>query len=435
MHLLDCLDRSHPALLRFQGLVRAKSKDEGTGRFTKEFIKKPDILKAVPRRYARYGLPLSLVEEELAQFSPPDVIFVTSGMTYWYPGVVEMISLLKTVFKDIPVILGGIYATLCSEHAQEISGADRVVVGEGEREGLRIVDEIMGHRSDTTRYRSLEDFPGPLYELYNRLDSVAILTSRGCPYRCPFCASGLLAGEYRRRSPSKVVDEIENLHRRRGVREFAFYDDALLFGKEEHVVPIFERVIDREIRVHFHTPNGIQPGEVDERLAKLMRSAGFKTIRLSYETRSKERQKSMGFKVKDDDLVEAVNHLTEAGFDRAELGRYVLMGLPGQEVGEVVESMLFVLSLGVKVSLASFSPIPGTRSWEEAIHRGLLSPDADPLLTNNSIFPVRSEETPLEVFLRLGTLSAVANRVLSQGGNPLKKPAFLNPLKKLMKDL
>jgi len=195
-----------------------------------------------------------------------------------------------------------------------------------------------------------------------------------------------------------------------------------------------EGVVERKIRVHFHTPNGIQPGEVDRRLAQLMVEAGFKTVRLSYETSSRERQERMGFKVKDDDLVNAVKHLTEAGFDRSELGSYVLMGLPGQEVGEVVESMMFVLSLGIKVSLASFSPVPGTRSWEEAVSRGILSPDADPLLTNNSIFPVKSKEIPLEIFLELGTLSAVANRILSQGRYPLKDRTFLNPLKKLLKN-
>lgn len=430
--LLDCMDRNHPSLIHPQGSHNATTRDDGTGRFYKEFINKPGILKGIPRRYGRYGLPLAIVEEELSKISPPDVIFVTSVMTYWYPGVEEMISLLKRVFHGVPVILGGIYASLCSEHARRMSGADLVVEGEGEIQGLKIADEITGHRSDTTRYRSLDDFPEPLYDLYNRMNSAALVTSRGCPYRCPFCASNLLTTGYRRRSPTKVVDEIEYLYRRRGVREFAFYDDALLFEKEEHLIPILEEVVERKLRIHFHTPNGIQPREVDEPLAKLMRKAGFRTIRLSYETSNRRRQELMGFKVKDDDLVNAVGCLTQAGFDRWEMGSYVLMGLPGQELEEVVESMIFVLQLGIKVSLASFSPIPGTRNWQDVVDRGILPADADPLLTNNSVFPVISDEIPYEIFLKLGTLSAVANRILNQGKDPMEEPKFLNTLKKLM---
>lgn len=431
--LLDCLDRNHPSLVRFQGLHCAKNRYDGTGRYVKEFIEKPNFFSWVPRRYGRYGLPLSIVEKELEKFSPPDVVFLTSGMTYWYPGVVEMISLLKRKFAEVPVILGGIYATLCPEHARKMSGADQIILGEGEIQCLKIADEISGNDSDITRYQNLDDFPWPLYDLYECLDSVALMTSRGCPYRCSYCGSRLLATEYRRRCPLKVVDEIESINRKRGVGEFAFYDDALLVDKEDHIIPILEEIIRRELRTHFHTPNGIHPREVDERLANLMYKAGFKTIRLSYETSNRERQKSMGFKVNNDDLINAVNHLVNAGFDPRTIGSYVLVGLPGQEVEEVVDSMLFVLHQGIKVSLASFSPIPGTRIWKEAVEQVNLSLDADPLLTNNSIFPMRSEAFSYEAFLKLGTLSAIANRILNKGRNPLKDTEFMNYLKKFLK--
>jgi hypothetical protein len=59
----------------------------------------------------------------------PDVIFVTSVVTYWYSGVFEVIGEVKRVFPQTPVILGGIYATVCQEHAVQHSGADHVVSG------------------------------------------------------------------------------------------------------------------------------------------------------------------------------------------------------------------------------------------------------------------------------------------------------------------
>ena len=419
---MDCMDRNHPQLLSFQGLSHAKDRGDGTGHFYKEFIDKPEILQSVPRRYGRYGIPHSLVQKELNAFSPPDVILVTSGMTYWYPGVIEMITLLRKLFPKVPVILGGIYATLFPEHAREKSGADEVVCGAGEQACLHIADEVTGNRSDAHRYREIDDIPAPAYDLYSRLDSVALFTSQGCPYRCPFCASRILSGEYRKRQPSRVIEEIERLHNIQDVRHFAFYDDALLFRKEEHIVPMLDEVVARKIDVSFHTPNGIQPREMDGRLARLMRKAGFRTIRLSYESKSRVRQESMGLKVRDDDLIRAVGLLKEAGFDSQRLGSYVLMGLPGQDVGEVIDSMMFVLSLGIKVKLASFSPIPGTPCWQEAVECGSLDADTDPLLTNNSIYPLKSDSADYDTFVTLGTLAGTANRILNQGEDPLRHP-------------
>ena len=422
VRLLDCLDRNHPRLLLFQRLSRAKDRGDGTGHFHKEFIDKPKILHSIPRRYGRYGIPYSLVQKELNTFPTPDVIFVTSGMTYWYPGVLEMISLLKQRFPKVPIILGGIYASLFPEHARKKSGADEVVCGAGEQACLHIADEITGNLSDEHRYREMDNIPAPAYDLYPRLDSVALLTSHGCPYRCPFCASRILSGEYRRRPHSRVIEEIERLHNIGNVRHFAFYDDALLYRKDEHLVPILEEIIARDMGVCFHTPNGVQPREMDECLTRLMRKAGFRTIRLSYESRSKERQERMGLKVRDADLIRAVRLLKEAGFDSRQLGSYVLMGLPGQDVGEVLESIMFVLSLGIQVNLASFSPIPGTPCWQEAVASGSLDANADPLLTNNSIYPLKSVSTDYDMFIALGTLAATANRILKGGNDPLCHP-------------
>ncbi len=419
-------------MLSFQRLSHAKDRGDGTGHFYKEFIDKPTILQSVPRRYGRYGIPYFLVQKEVNTFTTPDVIFVTSGMTYWYPGVLEMISLLKQRFPKVPVILGGIYASLFPEHARKKSGADEVICGAGEQACLRIADEITGNPSDAHRYREMADLPGPAYDLYPRMDSVALLTSHGCPYRCPFCASRILSGEYRRRQPSRVMEEIEWLHNVQDVRHFAFYDDALLYRKDEHLVPILEEIVARNMGVCFHTPNGIQPREMDDRLARLMHESGFKTIRLSYESKSRERQERMGLKVRDDDLIRAVGFLKEAGFDSRQLGSYVLMGLPGQDAGEVLESMVFVLSLGIQVNLASFSPIPGTPCWQEAVASGLLDADADPLLTNNSIYPLKSGDHDYDTFVALGTLAATANRILKGGSDPLSHETVKTQMKRIM---
>ena len=430
--LIDCLDRYNPHLSKLKGELKPKEKKYGTGKFSREPVEKPEILKDIPRRYCRYGIPPEIFQKELSALPRPDVILITSGMTYWYPGVFKAIEIVKDYYPEVPIALGGIYATLCYDHALRNSGADYVIPGEGEYKALQLVDELTGNKSDYSQFpQTLDEYPYPAYDLYPKLASVPIMSSRGCPYRCTFCASHLLSKGYRRRDPIKVVDEIEYFYRKRRVRNFAFFDDALLINRE-HITKILDEIIRRGIKANFHTPNGIHPKYIDQEMAQKMYRSGFKTLRLSYETSNPQRQKEMGSKVTNDDLVRALNHLEAAGYQRKDIDVYVLMGLPGQSLEEVVESMIFVASLGAKVRLTSFSPIPGTVEWIRAVKEYGFPEDADPLLTNNSIYPLRSKEMGYETFQKLRHLSKVFNNALDQGVNLFDSSQIARAIKKTL---
>ena len=103
-------------------------------------------------------------------------------MTYWYPGPHEVIQRVKKRFPDVPVILGGTYASLCHKHAVEHSGADFVIKGEGEFSALKQVDELTGNTSDYSQFPThVNDLPFPAHDLIRKLDFAAVLTARGCP--------------------------------------------------------------------------------------------------------------------------------------------------------------------------------------------------------------------------------------------------------------
>lgn len=408
--LIDCLDRWHPLT------PYLKNKKYGTGKFMRSEVEKPAVLSHIPRRYCRYGLPLDAFERALAAIPTPDVILVTSMMTYWYPGVQQAIRILKEKFPSTALILGGVYATLNYDHAVNNAGADYVISGRGEIAGLKLVAELTGNPLDLGD-SSEDPFPQPSFRYYPRLPAVPILTSIGCPYQCSFCASRLLASKFRQREPEAVIADIEYHYRRRHVRQIAFYDDALLMNQERHLIPILEGIVRNNIQVNFHTPNGMHPKQMTRELARLMFRTNFRTIRLSYESGSASRQADMGFKVTAESLAAAIDHLAAAGFRRCDLEIYVIMGLPDQTVAEVVQSMLTAIGLGAKVKLTTFSPIPGTLDWERAIQAGLISPDIDPLLTNDSIFPLARPKFPYETFQQIKSLSKVLNYGLDHGIN------------------
>ena len=412
---LDCLDRQHPDLSDCLPSYRCRHRFFSTGHFPKEILPKPSVLRDVPRKYGRYGLPLDCVKKLLLKTQTPDIICITSGMTYWYPGVFDMVRLCHETFSGVPVILGGIYATLCSDHAKKFSGADYVLPGASIPAALELAEKITGHPAADPE----KDFCWPAYDLYTRLSSAAVRTTFGCPFQCPFCASHLLSSGFLQRDPEDVSDEIRHLVHHLHVQDIAFYDDALLLNREKHLIPILKRCVKGERPFRFHTPNGLHPKWVDPEISLLMFQSGFKTLRLSFESVQPERQLAMGAKVSNRDLCNAVENLKSAGFTSREIGSYVLMGLPDQSIEEVIESLLFVLNLKIRVSLASFSPIPGTVSWKEAVTLGLIDPEADPLLTNNSIFPMVRDPEQKAQLTRLSTLTAQANQMLIRGHSPV----------------
>lgn len=401
VHLIDCLNVYHPKLLSNAGAKLIKRSITGHGEFPKESIPKPQSLREIKRNYNRYGITPDIFINELESSATPDLILVTSVMTYWYPSVFEVIRIAKQMFPDVPIVLGGIYATLCPEHALK-SGADAIVAGAGEKHIPRLLHDFFG---DAPFYVSdpddLDSLPYPALDLLPLKDHFPILTSRGCPYKCTYCASNLLGGRFRQRTPENVVDEIYFWHKHFGVSQFAIYDDALLVNPEEMAVPMLKEIIRRRLACHFHCPNGLHISRITPELSKLMRMAGFDTIRFGFESSSTMTQVSTGGKVNNDQLKAAVRHLTEAGYRSEDIGIYILCGLPGQEAAEVRESIRYVQYHGARPIIAEYSPIPGTLLWESAVKASCFDLRGEPLFHNNSLLPCRNEKLTPEMHQEL----------------------------------
>jgi hypothetical protein len=275
LHFINCLDRFYPMLEK-----RSKSKADGRGHFLKEEVTKPEILKAVPRKYSRYGIPVSVFKKELERIPVPDLVLMTCTMTYWYPGVQLAVELVRETFGAAPIVLGGIYATLAEDHARQFSGADKIITGPAENKIIPLVREIWGDGSvREAEFPSFKDMPCPAFDLLNNKDSLPLLTSRGCPFTCAFCAGPLLYDRFEQRNPEDVVAEIADHAERFGTRHFAFYDDALLLKPESHIIPILEEVVRRKWPVSFHTPNGLHIREIDLDMAHLFRSTSVRSQR------------------------------------------------------------------------------------------------------------------------------------------------------------
>jgi radical SAM superfamily enzyme YgiQ (UPF0313 family) len=189
------------------------------------------------------------------------------------------------------------------------------------------------------------------------------------------------------RNPDQVAEEIFFWHEKYHTRDFVFYDDALLTDAESHALPLFESIIRKEADVRFHTPNALHIREISRETARLMFKAGFETVRLGLETAFFDSRGALDRKVTETEFRRAVENLKDAGFRKEQIGAYLLVGLPGQTLSSIQKSIRFVRENSITPVLAHYSPIPHTKMWEAAVASSRYDIVADPVFTNNAVFP------------------------------------------------
>ena len=220
------------------------------------------------------------VREELIR-TKPDAVGITSFSTEYIRETTRMSQLVKEELPQAIVILGGVLATVLPEKAMEDPNVDCLVIGEGEYRLPRLLHQFNSEKCNLSSIDGLvwgrppviqpmKNFISNLNEIdfpdYGDLDLSSYgnyapkygheyrprqfpfsttLTSRGCPYRCIFCASEVMSGrKVRLRSAANVLEEIDILHRENGIREVIFLDDHFLADRDR-AIEIMKGLIDR----------------------------------------------------------------------------------------------------------------------------------------------------------------------------------------------
>lgn len=360
--LQDLRKYNDVALLDCIALASKGEKSYGRTKTIKTEIDKPEVYKGIPRKFYHYGLQKEQIVhwlEDHYRGESPDYILVTSAMTYWYLGVKWTIDLLKSLYPEAKIILGGIYASLCTDHALQL-GADLVTSDRSE---------------PTAAY--------PAFDLYDTVPYGVLMTSFGCPFSCRYCASRILWPCYHRRSLDSVIQDFR-FQKSLGVHDFAFYDDALLLDKKDFFYKLTEEIAeDPDIRLH--TPNGLHVRQIDEECAQILFQRNFKTIRLSLESIDPKVVHDSSDKVARAEYSMAVKNLHEAGYSTEDCETYILVGLPNQDLQSAKDTIAFVKDCGGMPKLAEYSPIPGTSYFEEIVKKFPML-KTEPLIQNNTVY-------------------------------------------------
>ena len=349
-----------------------KHRSDGRHSYWKRIIEKPKELNFVPRNFFRFGAEVAKVRELIGSRERPDKVLVSTGMTYWYRTVLEVIEIVKEVFPSVEIEIGGIAATLIPEMFEQ----EDVKVHIGR---YTIDSDITG--TESRFVNSLKFFPANLVE--------------GCPNRCLYCSSSIFYPKVRYLNLEKQVCDLENWSDVSGLTDVAFYDDALLLNKGKYLKTFLDR-LDPD-KYAFHTPNGLHLREVDEELCEYFAHYNFSQLRFGFETAFSRYDDKTDLK----QLQNVVSLLRKNGFTNEKVGVYLLCALPGQSVDEVEQTIDIVAKTGARPYLSELSPVPGTSVYEAHLRESLLDFSNEPLYQNNSLSSFRSPVFNAEVMARL----------------------------------
>jgi len=338
----------------------------------------------------------------------PELVVVTSPFTYTYPGVQDAIAIIRTAFPRVPVWLGGIYAQLCPEHARRHAGADAVITKADLSAFVARLAAIFPHLTvPPHQFAHIADWPAPALDLYPALSYIPLRLSRGCVNTCAYCAAPYLCPHFEERDAERAAAELLAFCARTGARDIAFYDDALLANAERRLLPFVRRVCAVRRDLRWHTPNGMHLRLITDELAGVLRAAGFVTLRFGLESANYARIVSTGAKYAQRDVARCVHALLRAGFDPRTVGLYILMGLPGQSLEEVRDTICFVRdTCGITAKLAEYAPVPHSALWSAAVADSTAPLADEPLWHNNSLLPLRSRVFTSDAIAELRALAA-----------------------------
>lgn len=330
---------------------------------------------------------LNKTGEELIRMvsdSQPDVLMIsafTSDVFLLKP----VVEVLRISLPDTRIWLGGPHASCVGGKAfTDFPGIDAVFLGEAEEtviealefpevppEGVLFPDNP-GRQTEPGHVRDLGKLPIPAWHLappesyrglpngvvLKKLPYAPIITTRGCPYKCTFCAGFRITGrKIRHRPMEQVWEEIELLVNEFGVKEIHIEDDNFTFD-QEYAKEFCRIAIEKKLSVLFSTPNGVRLDALDHELLDLMKKAGWYVIHCGIESGSDRVLKRIRKATTTERIKANIEKIHSHGIPVA---AYFILGLPGETKADMEKTIRFARDSRVDwAQFACFLPIPGS---------------------------------------------------------------------------
>jgi anaerobic magnesium-protoporphyrin IX monomethyl ester cyclase len=333
-------------------------------------------------------------QEFLDLVSGGDVLWV--GFSTFTPNLPAMEALAREVKErdpTIPCVVGGVHATTLPKRTLLEGPWDAVCVGEGEvtaveltrrrLEGGRFeevphlltreepdavvhpgyVDDLSDIPIPAWDLIDLDDYQDRPWQLVRRGKRVApLMTSRGCPFKCSFCAvHAVMTRKMRFRTVESILEEAELLVRTYGVDEIQILDD-IFNARLVHAKAVLEGMMSRGINVPWKTPNGIRVDIWDHEFIDLVARSGGYQVGFGLESGDPEVLKQNRKPQNLEKARETIQAYESAGVST--FGFFIL-GLPGETEESLRRTRDYASTSGLTHIHASMAvPYPGTELFE-----------------------------------------------------------------------
>jgi len=277
--------------------------------------------------------------------------------------------------QDVPVVMGGIHASMCTEEALRF--VDAVVVGEAETAWPQVVADVEAgglQRVYRGEWADLAGLPQPRRDLFHPGYMFAsVQTSRGCPMDCEFCSVTAFNGRrYRRRPPEEVLDELQTIPQ----KMLFFVDDNIIgYGREsrEQALAIFRGMVERKLDKWWFCQASLNFADDDE-VPHWAARAGCRMVFLGLEAEEvdalAEVNKRLNLRRGVESYEEAFRCVHRAGI--AVLGAFIF-GMDGDTPEKLHHRAEYMVHSGVDVMQKTFlTPLPGTRLFSQLREEGRL---------------------------------------------------------------
>ncbi|MBU2639833.1 MAG: B12-binding domain-containing radical SAM protein [Nanoarchaeota archaeon] len=322
----------------------------------------------------------------------PDVVGITI-ITAKYGIAKKIAKKLKEINPKIKIVVGGIHPTSLPEETVKEEEFDIVVRGEGEVSFYNLIESLEKKKPlknvkgitykvnkkiienlPELRVEDINSLPSPEWDLFYKWEEFhpnsfgSIISSRGCPYDCTFCASKRLWGrKVRFRTPKNIFDEVKNTHKKYGTTIFRFNDDTFTLDNKR-TTEFCNMLIHEKLNIKWGCDTRVD--SIDLPLLKLMKKAGCFQVCFGIESGSKEILKVIkkGINL---DKVRTAFKLTKKA--KLESVGYFMMGFPTETKKQVWDTIRLCDEIKPDIfrwSLAT--PFVGTELYEIAKERNLL---------------------------------------------------------------
>lgn len=328
----------------------------------------------------------------------PDVVGL-SVLSAKVPSALRIAKICKELNPQVKIVCGGYHPTIRAEEMLKSEYIDFVVRGEGEEtfyelmEVLRtnnknysVIDGIsfkergvIIHNKRRAFIQNLDKIPLPArdrlisLETYTPVQLSMIMTSRGCPYNCGFCASHTMWHRtVRFRSVENVISEISELKNRYSVRNVTFMDDSFTINSNR-VRELCLAMIKNNVDITWSCLTRVDV--INDEIISLMKKAGCTKVDLGIESGNERVLRLIGKKITLNQVREAVKILKR---NKMYWSGFFMFGFPTETEEEVLDTLNFLQEIKPDwANMSIFTPYPGTTLYEMAKNKGMVHEPVD----------------------------------------------------------